>query len=77
IPMQAVDPDLLVELDPKSRLYPEKGSRQQRRPKDGRKSHGKGHHHKEHKKPEGTDKPKRRRRRRRSPKPPQSGGEKS
>ncbi len=76
IPMQAVDPAMLVELDPKSRIYPEKGSRQQRRPKDGRKSHGKGHHHKEHKKPEGSaDKPKRRRHTRSSPKPPQSGGD--
>ncbi|MDJ0805662.1 MAG: ATP-dependent RNA helicase RhlB [Gammaproteobacteria bacterium] len=79
IPMQPVDPAMLVELDPKSRVYPEKGSRQQRRPKEGRKGHGKGHHHKEHKKPEGaSDKPKkRRRRRRRSAKPPQSGGESS
>jgi ATP-dependent RNA helicase RhlB len=73
ISMQAVDPAMLAELDPKSRIYPEKGSRQQRRPKDGHKSHGKGHHHKEHKKPEGSDK--RRRHRRSSPKPPQSGGE--
>ena len=77
IPMQAVDPSLLVELDPNSRIYPEKGSRNRPRTKDGRKSHGKGHHHKEHKKSEATaEKPKRRRRRRR-PKSPQSGGEQS
>lgn len=76
IPMQAVDPALLAEVDPKSRIFPEKGSRQQRRPKEGRKSHGKGHHHKEHKKTEtvGEKKPKRRRRRRR-PKSPQTDGE--
>ncbi|MEN8177152.1 MAG: ATP-dependent RNA helicase RhlB [Pseudomonadota bacterium] len=77
IPMESVDPSLLAEVDPKSRIYPEKGSRQERRPKDGRKSHGKGHHHKEHRKPEGSDKPRRRRRRPSGPKPPQSGGENS
>ncbi len=77
IPTQSVDPALLADIDPKSRIYPEKGSRQERRPKDGRKGHGKSHHHKEHKKPEGADKPKRRRRRRSGPKPPQSGGETS
>jgi ATP-dependent RNA helicase RhlB len=76
IPMQAVDPALLAEVDPKSRFYPEKGSRNRPRTKDGRKSHGKGHHHKEHKAPETADKPKRRRRRRR-PKSPKSGGEES
>jgi len=76
IPMQAVDPALLAEVDPKSRIYPERGSRLQRRPKDGRKAHGKGHHHKAHKPAEAADKPKRRRRRR-GPKPPQSGGERS
>jgi ATP-dependent RNA helicase RhlB len=75
IPMQSVDPALLAEVDRESRIYPEKGSRNRPRSKDGRKSHGKGHHHKEHKKPEtGAEKPKRRRRRRR-PKSPQSGGE--
>jgi ATP-dependent RNA helicase RhlB len=73
IPMQPVDPEMLFEVDPKSRVYPEKGSRQRPR-KDGRKSHGKGHHHKEHKKPDEDVKSKRRRRRRR-PTPPQSGGE--
>jgi len=77
IPMQAVDPPLLAELDPASRIYPEKGSRNRPRSKDGRKGHGMGHHHKEHKKPEAsTEKPKRRRRRRR-PESPQSGGEQS
>ncbi len=75
IPMRPVDPALLAELDPKSRIYPEKGSRNQPRSKEGRKGHGKGHHHKEHKKPEDAEKPKRRRRRR--PKAPESGGERS
>ena len=77
IPMQSVDPALLAEVDPNSRVYPEKGSRQQRRPKDGRKGHGKGHHHKEHKKPEGTEeKPKKhRRRRRRKPAQTEGGGD--
>ncbi len=77
IPMEYVDPSLLAEVDPKSRIYPEKGSRQERRPKDGHKSHGKGHHHKEHKKSGDPNNPTRRRRRRPGPKPPQSGGESS
>ncbi|MBT3048438.1 MAG: ATP-dependent RNA helicase RhlB [gamma proteobacterium symbiont of Ctena orbiculata] len=72
IPTQTVDPALLAEIDPKSRIYPEKGSRQPHRGKDGRKGHGKGHHHKSHK-PKDGEKPKKRRRRRRGPKPPQSG----
>jgi ATP-dependent RNA helicase RhlB len=75
IPMQQLDPSLLAELDPNSRLRPAKGSRNRPRTKDGRKSHGKGHHHKDHKKPETTEKPKRRRRRRRRPKASQSGDE--
>jgi ATP-dependent RNA helicase RhlB len=75
IPMQAVDPALLAAVDTGSRLYPEKGSRNRPRSKDGRKGHGKGHHHKEHKKPEtSAEKPKRRRRKRR-PKSTQTGGE--
>ncbi|MET0042600.1 MAG: ATP-dependent RNA helicase RhlB, partial [Candidatus Thiodiazotropha sp. 6PLUC3] len=43
IPTQSVSTELLAEVDPKSRVYPEKGARQ--RHKDGQKSHGKGHHH--------------------------------
>jgi ATP-dependent RNA helicase RhlB len=72
IPTQTVDPSLIAEIDPKSRVYPEKGSRQPHRTKDGHKGHGKGHHHKSHK-PSDGDRPKKRRRRRRGPKPPQSG----
>jgi ATP-dependent RNA helicase RhlB len=72
IPTQTVDPTLLAEVDPKSRIYPEKGSRQPHRGKDGHKGHGKGHHHKSHK-PKDGEKAKKRRRRRRGPKPPQSG----
>ncbi|WP_316367651.1 ATP-dependent RNA helicase RhlB [Candidatus Thiodiazotropha sp. CDECU1] len=72
IPTQTVDPALLAEIDPKSRIYPEKGSRQPHRGKDGHKGHGKGHHHKSHK-PKDGEKAKKRRRRRRGPKPPQSG----
>jgi ATP-dependent RNA helicase RhlB len=70
IPTQTVDPALLAEVDAKSRVYPEKGSRQPHRGKEGRKGHGKGHH-KPHKPKEG-EAPKKRRRRRRGPKPPQS-----
>ena len=73
VPTQTVDPVLLAEVDPKSRVYPEKGSRQPHRGKDGRKGHGKGHH-KSHHKPKEGEAPKKRRRRRRGPKPPQSGG---
>ncbi len=73
VPTQTVDPALLAEVDPKSRIYPEKGSRQPHRGKDGRKGHGTGHHHKSHKPKEG-DEPKKRRRRRHGPKPPQSSG---
>jgi ATP-dependent RNA helicase RhlB len=72
IPMQTVESALLAEIDPKSRVYPEKGSRQPHRGKEGRKGHGKGHH-KSHKPKEG-EAPKKRRRRRRGPKPPQSSG---
>ena len=73
VPTQTVDPALLAEVDPKSRVYPEKGSRQPHRGKDGRKGHGTGHHHKSHK-PKDGEAPKKRRRRRRGPKPPQSSG---
>ncbi len=72
VPTQTVDPALLAEVDPKSRIYPEKGSRQPHRGKDGHKAHGKGHH-KSHKPKEG-EAPKKRRRRRSGPKPPQSSG---
>jgi ATP-dependent RNA helicase RhlB len=77
IPMEPVDPALLADVDPRSRIYPEKGSRNPHKPKDGRKGHGKGHHHKAHKPAEEAEKSKRRRRRHRGPKPPQSGGEQS
>ncbi|MBL3526700.1 MAG: ATP-dependent RNA helicase RhlB [gamma proteobacterium endosymbiont of Lamellibrachia anaximandri] len=70
IPLESVDQALLAEIDPKSRIYPEKGSRNQRHQKDGRKSHGKGHHHRGHKRPDGSGKPHRRRR----SKPPEGGG---
>jgi ATP-dependent RNA helicase RhlB len=70
IPAQTVDPNLLAEVDPKSRAYPEKGSRQPNRGKQGRKGHGKGHH-KPHKAKEG-EQAKKRRRRRRGSKPPQN-----
>jgi ATP-dependent RNA helicase RhlB len=71
IATQTVVPELLAEVAPKSRLYPEKGSRQQsQRGKGGRKGHGQGHH-KPHK-PKDGEKPKKRRRRRRGPKPPQN-----
>ncbi|MGD9164706.1 MAG: helicase-related protein, partial [Chromatiales bacterium] len=70
IPTQTVEPALLAEVESKSRIYPEKGSRQSRRGKEGRKGHGKGHH-KSHK-PKEEEQPKKRRRRRRGPKPPQS-----
>ncbi|MCU7926242.1 MAG: ATP-dependent RNA helicase RhlB [Candidatus Thiodiazotropha sp. (ex Dulcina madagascariensis)] len=73
IAAQTVAPDLLAEVDPRSRIYPEKGSRQPRRGKDGHKGHGKGHHHKGHK-TKSEDKPKRRRRRH-GPKPPQTNTE--
>jgi ATP-dependent RNA helicase RhlB len=73
VPTQTVDPALLAEVDPKSRVYPERGSRQPHRSKDGRKGHGTGHHHKSHKPKEG-EAPKKRRRRRHGPKPPQSSG---
>ncbi|MEJ2424277.1 MAG: ATP-dependent RNA helicase RhlB [Candidatus Thiodiazotropha sp.] len=69
IPVQTVSSELLAEVDPKSRIYPEKGSRQPHH-KDGHKGHGKGHHHKGHK-PKGEGEEKKRRRRRRGPKPPQ------
>ncbi|MES9862638.1 MAG: ATP-dependent RNA helicase RhlB [Candidatus Thiodiazotropha sp. LLP2] len=69
IPTQSVSTELLAEVDPKSRVYPEKGARQ--RHKDGQKSHGKGHHHRGHKlKGEG-----RHRHHRRGPKPPQNSSE--
>jgi ATP-dependent RNA helicase RhlB len=71
IPTQTVDPALLAEVDPKSRVYPEKGSRQTHHGKEGRKGHGK--HHKSHKPKEG-EKPKKRRRRRHGAKPPQNSG---
>jgi ATP-dependent RNA helicase RhlB len=71
IPTQTVAPELLAEVDPDSRIYPEKGSRQRYRNKEGQKSHGKGHHHKGHR-PKGEGK---RRRRHRGPKPPQSNSE--
>lgn len=71
IPTQTVDPALLAEIDPKSRVYPEKGSRQPHHGKDGRKGHGKGHHHQGHKPKEGGL-PKKRHRRRHGPKPPQN-----
>ncbi len=74
VPTQTVDPALLAEVDPKSRVYPEKGSRQPHRGKEGRKGHGKGHHTSHHKPKEG-EAPKKRRRRRRGPKPPQSSGQ--
>ncbi|RDH89036.1 MAG: ATP-dependent RNA helicase RhlB [endosymbiont of Seepiophila jonesi] len=70
IPLESVDQALLAEIDPKSRIYPEKGSRNQRHQKDGRKSHGKGHHHRGHKRPDGSGKPHQRRR----SKPPEGGG---
>ncbi len=73
IPTQSVAPALLAEVDPKSRIYPEKGSRQPHRGKEGRKGHGAGHHHKPHKPKGGDDQPKKRRRRHRGPKPPQGG----
>ena len=73
VPTQTVDPALLAEVDHKSRVYPEKGSRQPHRGKDGRKGHGRGHH-KSHHKPKEGEAPKKRRRRRHGPKPPQSGG---
>ncbi|MGD9168631.1 MAG: helicase-related protein, partial [Candidatus Thiodiazotropha sp.] len=69
---QTVDPALLADIDPGSRIHPEKGSRQPHRGKNGHKGHGKGHHHKSHKPKEG-EKPNKRRRRRRGSKPPQSG----
>ncbi|MCU7798524.1 MAG: ATP-dependent RNA helicase RhlB [Candidatus Thiodiazotropha sp. (ex Myrtea spinifera)] len=72
IPTQTVDPALLAEVDPKSRVYPEKGSRQPHRGKDGRKAHGRGHHHKAHKSRDGEHAKKRHRRH--GPKPPQSSG---
>ncbi|MET0010335.1 MAG: helicase-related protein, partial [Candidatus Thiodiazotropha sp. 6PLUC4] len=69
IPTQSVSTELLAEVDPKSRVYPEKGARQ--RHKDGQKSHGKGHHHRGQKsKGEGGH-----RRHRRGPKPPQTSSE--
>lgn len=71
IPTQTVAIEMLAEVDPKSRVYPEKGARQRHRPKEGQKSHGKGHHHKAHK-PKGDGK---RRPRRRGSKPPQSNSE--
>ncbi len=74
VPTQTVDPALLAEVDPKSRVYPEKGSRQPHRGKEGRKGHGKGHHTSHHKPKEG-EAPKKRRRRRHGPKPPQSSGQ--
>ncbi|MCU7805592.1 MAG: ATP-dependent RNA helicase RhlB [Candidatus Thiodiazotropha sp. (ex Lucinoma annulata)] len=73
IAAQTVSSELLAEIDPKSRIYPEKGSRQPHRSKDGHKSHGKGHHHKGHRS-KGEDNPNRRRRRH-GPKPPQSSSE--
>jgi ATP-dependent RNA helicase RhlB len=68
IPTQTVATVLLAEVDPDSRVYPEKGARQRHRSKEGQKSHGKGHHHKGHK-PKGEGN---RRQQRRGPKPPQS-----
>jgi ATP-dependent RNA helicase RhlB len=69
IPTLTVDPSQLADVDPNSRVYPKKGSRQANRGKDGHKGHGKRHHHKGHK-PKDGEKPKKRRRRR-SLKPPQ------
>ncbi|MET0067484.1 MAG: ATP-dependent RNA helicase RhlB [Candidatus Thiodiazotropha sp.] len=74
IPAQTVASELLAEIDPKSRIYPEKGSRQPHHRKDGQKSHGKGHHHKGHK-PRGEGDANKHRRRRRGPKPPQPQSE--
>jgi ATP-dependent RNA helicase RhlB len=71
IEAQTVCSKLLSEIDPKSQIFPEKNSRHGRRPKEGQKSHGKGHHHKSHK-TEGEGK---RRRRHRGSKPPKSGSE--
>ncbi len=73
IPIQTVSTELLAEVDPKSRIYPEKGSRQPHHHKDGHKGHGKGHHHKSHK-PKGEGEGKRRPRRH-GPKPPQPQSE--
>ena len=71
IPTQTVSPELLAEVDSRSRIYPEKGSRQPHQGKDGRKGHGTGHHHRGHKSSDGAQ-PKKRRRR--GPRPPQSSG---
>ncbi|MCU7929435.1 MAG: ATP-dependent RNA helicase RhlB [Candidatus Thiodiazotropha sp. (ex Codakia rugifera)] len=73
IAAQTVTSELLAEIDPKSRVYPEKGSRQPHRGKDGHKSHGKGHHHKGHRS-KGDNNPNRRRRHH-GPKPPKSSSE--
>jgi ATP-dependent RNA helicase RhlB len=71
IPTQTVSPELLAEVDSRSRIYPEKGSRQPRQSKDGRKGHGTGHHHRGHK---SADEAQPKKRRRRGPRPPQSSG---
>jgi len=71
IPTQTVSPELLADVDPRSRIYPEKGSRQPHQGKDGRKGHGTGHHHRGHKSGDGGQPQKRRRR---GPRPPQSSG---
>jgi ATP-dependent RNA helicase RhlB len=65
ISTQTVSADMLAEVDPKSRIYPEQGSRQ--RSREGQKSHGKGHHHRGNR-PTGE----RNRRHRHGPKPPQT-----
>ncbi|KRT53802.1 Superfamily II DNA and RNA helicase [endosymbiont of Ridgeia piscesae] len=69
IPMETVSAELLAEVDPKSRIYPDRSKRVQHRSKDGRKHHGRSHssgHHKKHdeNRAEG-DKPKRPRHRHR------------
>ncbi|MCU7892190.1 MAG: ATP-dependent RNA helicase RhlB [Candidatus Thiodiazotropha sp. (ex Ustalcina ferruginea)] len=73
IAAQTVTSELLAEINPKSRVYPEKGSRQPHRSKDGHKSHGKGHHHKGHRS-KGDNNPNRHRRHH-GPKPPKSSSE--
>ncbi|MEJ2612709.1 MAG: ATP-dependent RNA helicase RhlB [Candidatus Thiodiazotropha sp.] len=71
IATQTVAAELLADVDPKSRLYPDKGSRQPNRRKDGQKSHGKGHHHKGHKSRSGGNSS----RHRGAPKPPENNSE--
>ncbi len=71
LPMEPVSNELLAEVDPKSRKYPDRAEREERR--GGRKGHGKhrgGEHKKEHSK-EGESRPKNRRRRK--PRKPEGG----